>query len=410
MSWPRIPIDQLCETIVDCVNRTAPVVDNPTPFKMIRTTNVKSGWVNLAEVRHVDEATYRIWTRRQVPRRGDVILTREAPLGEVGIIRTDDNVFLGQRLVAYRSNCRKLDSRFLLYSLQGADLQGQIRALGSGSTVEHMRVPDAKALLVPTPPLATQNRIADILSAYDDLIENNTRRIAILEDMARRLFEEWFVSGRVPNGQPALTKKVMPISDAFDIVGGGTPSKAEPRYWDQGTIEWYTPTDLTRARAAFLDQSKDRITEVGLAKSGAQRFPANSVMMTSRATLGVFAINTVPATTNQGFITSIPNENAPLFWLFHWLKANADRFEGIASGATFKEITKGNFKNLEIELPDRASVQAYEGLVIPMMETVLSLLRTNTKLRTTRDLLLPKLISGEIEVRAAEVELEAAAA
>lgn len=260
------------------------------------------------------------------------------------------------------------------------------------------------------PPRPVQRRIADILSAYDDLIENNTRRIAILEDMARSLFEEWFVAGNVPAGQPALATTAMPISEAFAIVGGGTPSKAETIYWDDGTVDWYTPTDLTRAKSAFLDRSKDRITEIGLAKSGAQRFPARSIMMTSRATLGVFAINTGPATTNQGFITCIPNADAPLYWLFHWLKSNAERFEGIASGSTFKEITKGNFKKLEIELPSRASVQAYESLVAPKMEMVLSLLRANTNLRTTRDLLLPKLISGEIEVRTAEEELEAAAA
>ncbi len=196
--WPRVSVADVCETIVDCVNKTAPVVDQPTPYKMIRTTNVRDGWVDLNGLRCVDAATFEKWTRRQKPRRGDVILTREAPLGEIGMLRSDDHIFLGQRLVAYRANPIKLDNRYLLYAMLGDDMQGQIRSMGSGATIEHMRVPDCEKLTLRLPPLPIQRRIASILSAYDDLIENNTRRIAILEEMARRLYEEWFVRFRFP--------------------------------------------------------------------------------------------------------------------------------------------------------------------------------------------------------------------
>jgi type I restriction enzyme, S subunit len=169
-AWPRVSVVDVCESIVDCVNKTATVVDYPTPYKMIRTTNVRDGWVDLTSVRCVDEATYAKWTRRQKPRRGDVILTREAPLGEVGLLRSDESVFLGQRLVAYRVDPRKLDHRFLLYAMLGEDMQGQIRSMGSGATVEHMRVPDCEKLTLRLPEIDAQRRIASILSAYDDLI------------------------------------------------------------------------------------------------------------------------------------------------------------------------------------------------------------------------------------------------
>lgn len=102
--WPRVSVSEICESIVDCVNKTAPVVDSTTPYKMIRTTNVKKGWVNLAEVKSVSKEVFEKWTRRQLPRKGDVILTREAPLGEVGMLRSHDQVFLGQRLVSYRAD------------------------------------------------------------------------------------------------------------------------------------------------------------------------------------------------------------------------------------------------------------------------------------------------------------------
>jgi len=195
-NWQSVCIKDVCDSIVDCVNKTAPIVDWETPYKMIRTTNVKSGWVNLAGVRYVSEETYVKWTRRDLPKKGDVILTREAPLGEVGMIRSEDTIFLGQRLVQYRANRTKLDNRFLLYAFQSDDLQGQIKSFGSGSTVEHMRVPDCEKLMLQLPPLPVQTKIADILSAYDDLIENNTRRIKILEEMAQLLYREWFVNFR----------------------------------------------------------------------------------------------------------------------------------------------------------------------------------------------------------------------
>ena len=258
--WPRVRIDEICERIVDCLNRTAPVVDHATEFKMIRTTNVRDGWIDLSDVKFVDEQTFEKWTRRELPKLGDIVLTREAPLGEVGMIRTDDRVFLGQRTVLYRADSSMLDSRYLLYALQGADLQQQIRAFGSGSTVEHMRVPDAKELLVALPDLETQRQIGSILGRLDDLIENNTWRIAILEEMARRIFEEWFVHFRAPGceGLPLIDSplgpipmgwEVRPIGEVFEVTGGGTPSKAVPSFWEEGTIEWYTPSDLTGSRA-----------------------------------------------------------------------------------------------------------------------------------------------------------------
>jgi type I restriction enzyme, S subunit len=198
--WERVQIEEVCESIMDCVNKTAPKVEGPTPFKMIRTTNVRNGRVDLESVNYVTENVYRIWTRRQVPKRGDVILTREAPMGEVGMLLSDDKVFLGQRLVAYRTNPRKLNGRFLLYALQSADLQGQIRDLASGSTVQHMRVPDSKKLQLPLPTLKEQESAVATL----DKVREDTQRLesiyrhklAALEALKKTLLHQAF-TGRL---------------------------------------------------------------------------------------------------------------------------------------------------------------------------------------------------------------------
>src|SRR5579862_5326428 len=179
MTWPERPINQVCSHVVDCVNRTAPIVDYETPYKMLRTTNVRGGFVDTTKVRYVTEETYQRWTRRLIPQRGDVFLTREAPLGDVGRLMSDDQVFLGQRIFHYRADPEKLDGLFLAYVLQSPKVQGRIRGVGLGATVEHAKVGEFVRLLIPVPPVDIQARIGETLSAYDDLIENNRRRIAL---------------------------------------------------------------------------------------------------------------------------------------------------------------------------------------------------------------------------------------
>ena len=190
-SWKRVCIAEVCESIIDCINKTASKIDGPSPYKMIRTTNIRNGRINLDSVKYVTEEVYRQWTRRQVPKPGDVLLTREAPMGEVGMILTDDYVFLGQRIVSYRTDSKKLYNKFLLYAFQSKGLQDQIQSFASGSTVQHMRVPDTKALTLPLPPIAQQKQIVAILDeafeGIDSAIANTENNLA----NARELFESY---------------------------------------------------------------------------------------------------------------------------------------------------------------------------------------------------------------------------
>jgi type I restriction enzyme S subunit len=317
----------------------------------------------------------------------------------------------------------KVNGKFIYYALKAMYddrriTQWQVQSTGISNFQFEAFLDECEIGL---PPLETQRRIASILSAYDDLIENNTRRIAILEEMARRIYEEWFVRFRFPGheqvkmveselGEIPEGWRAQTVEQTFQILGGGTPSKAEPTYWEGGTINWYSPTDLTRAGTSFMDCSSNRITELGLSKSSARLFPPMSVMMTSRATIGVVAVNTTEACTNQGFITCLPSGDYPLWLLYHWLKANVDTFIGLGTGATFKEITKGTFKGIRLLVPPQTIVDKFSDSVEPLMSLSLNLQRKNRNLRAARDLLLPKLISGELDVSTLPEPEEAIAA
>ena len=298
------------------------------------------------------------------------------------------------------------DPRFLSYFLKTLHLEN----FDTGASNPTLNRNHLHKIKVHFPKLETQKKIAAILSAYDELIENNQRRIALLERMAEEIYREWFVRLRFPGYAQATFEKGVPVGwekikaeDAFTFTGGGTPSKESGRYWENGEVNWFTPSDITAAEGIFLERSGARCTEEGLAQSSARLFPAYSVMMTSRATIGAIGINTTVACTNQGFITCIPNKRFPLVFLYHWLKLNKLHFELLSGGATFAELTKGSFKKIEIVTPPPAMMAAFEERALPLFKSIELLLKENRNLRATRDMLLTRLISGKLSVERLDI-------
>jgi type I restriction enzyme, S subunit len=214
-SWQENRIEDVCEAIVDCINKTASVIDEQSPFKMIRTTNIRNGHVNLESVRYVTEETYYQWIRRQTPRKGDVLLTREAPMGEVGMLMTDEYVFLGQRIVSYRTDPEKLNNKFLLYAFQSNRLQNQIKAFASGSTVQHMRVPDTKALRIPVPSILDQMQVVqnlDILLTETQRLEAiYQEKLAALTELKQSILQKAFTGELTADNTNQTTKKAKEV-------------------------------------------------------------------------------------------------------------------------------------------------------------------------------------------------------
>lgn len=355
-----------------------------------------------------------IVTERNILRDGDIVFVRSNGNRElIGrslyIENPPEEVTHSAFTIRLRFSTGSVLPKFFAYCFKTPEIRQALTAYGGGTNISNLNQDILNALQVPFPPLPTQRQIAAILSAYDDLIENNLRRIKILEEMAQNLYREWFVKFRFPGHQHARFTdsplgripqgwEVKTVENTFPILGGGTPSKTVSEYWDHGTINWYSPTDLTSAGTMFMERSGIQISELGLKKSSARLFPPFSVMMTSRATLGVISINTTDASTNQGFITCVPNERFPLYTLFYWLRENVEYFISLGTGATFKEITKGVFKTIELVVPAQAIVTQFEDTIQQFALQILNLQRRNTVLRRTRDLLLPRLISGEVDV------------
>jgi len=260
-------------------------------------------------------------------------------------------------------------------------------------------------LKVTCPERKLQEHIADILSTYDDLIENNRRRMALLEEAARQLYREWFVRLRFPghdhtriiNGVPDGWEQRR-INDVADCVGGGTPSTSIPAYWEDGDITWVTPTDVTRNRHFVLIDSEKKITEEGLRHSSAKLVPPHAILMTSRASVGFFAVAGKEVSTNQGFISIVAHD--PSFWpylLFH-LSDRVEEIRIMGSGSTYPEVSRSKFRDFYIMLPKHSLISSFSDQAIEPLNQIRILKQQNQKLRAARDLLLPRLMNGELTV------------
>lgn len=349
---------------------------------------------------------------RQLLAEGDLVFVRSngnpALVGRCMLITQGPRATHSAFTIKARPNQDLVIPRFIAYQMRHAHRAGLMRA-ANGTNITNLSQPILARVPVYIPPRRVQEGILDVLGAVDDLIENNRRRVRALEEMARSIYREWFIHFRYPghNSVPVVDSVLGPIPEAWEastcgvelhFIGGGTPSKAEPAYWTAGTVPWYTPTDLTRTGRRYTAEPELRITRLGVAKSSARQFPAGSVLMTSRATLGVLSIATTEATTNQGFIVILPDVRWTPGFIYEWLDANKTQLAALGTGATFKEITKGTFKSFPFVVPAQPVLEAFRETTQPVEDQILVLEREERNLTSLRDLLLPKLITGKIDV------------
>ena len=336
-----------------------------------------------------------------------VAMTEQGPglLGSSALVPESNRYLHNQRLgLIDKIDELKLDKHFLYYLFNTHDVRGQISGSASGTKVRHTAPERIYQVRVRIPvDVAYQRRVADILAAYDELIENNRRRMALLEDSGRLLYQEWFVRLRFPGHEHALVTDGIPeeweskrIGDIADCIGGGTPSTNISAYWEDGSITWVTPTDVTRNKHFVLLDAEKAITDAGLQNSSTKLVPAHAVLMTSRASVGFFAVAGREVCTNQGFISVVAHDSVfSTFLLFH-LSERVEEIRTMGSGSTYPEVSRGKFKEFHVLIPPRRLVMDFDEQASLLLRQIRVLKQQNHKLIAARDLLLPRLMNGEI--------------
>ena len=403
MKWETYKLKQLCSEIVDCVNKTAPTSDVPTPYKMLRTSDIRDGKINLENLNCVTKEVYEKWTRRGKLQKGDVIFTREAPLGEVGLVREEKNYFLGQRLVLFRANNKMCDGRFLMYSLLWHDNKQAIISKGVGSTVAHLRVPECENIEIKVPDLDAQHRIADILSAYDDLIENNQKQIKLLEEAAQRLYKEWFVDLRFPGHEN--TKIVDGVPEGWNWCKLEDAIQLDPKVTlTKERMKQFIPMSALSTSSMVLDESQ--FTET--TSNSGSKFQNGDTLL-ARITPCLENCKTAYVSglkSDEGAVGSteyIVMRAKTINSYMVYLLARTDDFRQSAinsmSGSDGRQRVKSDkLKMLDYLHPTSELVEKFENVEKPIFEKIYRLSKQMQQAKQARDLLLPKLMSGEVEV------------
>lgn len=283
----------------------------------------------------------------------------------------------------------------LYYGYAVKAFQAEIESYAEGSTgqteINKTRLQNETIIMYPVDK-GEQYRIARILAAIDEKILLNEEVNKNLEQQAAAYFHHQFIVNAAPSWKEGT------ISDLGTVIGGSTPSKSKPEYYTDNGIAWITPKDLSVDKSKFISHGADDITELGLRNSSASIMPAGTVLFSSRAPIGYIAIADGEVTTNQGFKSVVPNGNVGTAFVYYFLKNALPTIENMASGSTFKEISGSAMRTVPAVIPDDGSLQEFSDFCEPLFQQQRTLEAENHSLAALRDSLLPKLMSGELDV------------
>ncbi|WP_459703431.1 restriction endonuclease subunit S [Stutzerimonas marianensis] len=364
---------------------------------------------------------------------GTVCLSRTASVGYVVVMGVP--MATSQDFVNWVCG-PSLSNEYLKYVLL-AERDSFLR-FASGTTHQTIYFPEVKAFHIALPPLSEQKEIVAMLGALDDRINLLRETTATLEAIAQALFKSWFVDfdpvrakaeGRQPEGMDATTAalfpdsfeeselglvpkgwSVMPIGEAVECVGGGTPDTKNEAYWQPEEFSWSSPKDLSGLQSPVLLSTERKLSSQGLAKVSSGLLPSGTLLMSSRAPIGYLAIAQVELAVNQGYIAMLPGGRLPVLYLLFWCRVNMEVIKGRANGSTFMEISKKAFRPIPALVPSAEVLVVFEEIVGTLFERLVANERQAQTLTKLRDTLLPRLISGQQRLPEAEHAVEAALA
>ncbi|HAC32629.1 MAG TPA: restriction endonuclease subunit S [Treponema sp.] len=394
-------LSEVCLNIVDCPHSTAP--DEGSGYALVRTPNIGKGRFNLEGVHRISEAAYKKRCARITPTVNDLILAREAPAGNIAIIKENmEPLALGQRTVLIRPNPEKVCPDFLVYYLLAPQQQNELLGRATGATVAHVNIPIINNLPVSLPPLETQQKIAGILSAYDDLIENNRKQIKLLEEAAQKLYKEWFVKLNFPghenvkivDGVPEGWKKGSVLS--FEYFKQINPAVQK----FEGEKTYYATADVN---GTSLDGIGEKVT-YSKRPSRASVQPAEKSVWFARMSNSYkilccygrsesLAQNSIISSGFAGF----KSEDKYFGFIFTTIASDFFNQEKnrYATGATQVSLTNEGLRRIIILVPTEDLMIKFSSIVNPLIKKMEVLKEQIKILQSSRDKLLPKLMNGD---------------
>ena len=389
--WKQDKLIDLLDSLIDYRGKTPRKVDKGIP--LITAKIVKNGRID-TPTEFIDIKDYNSWMVRGFPKNGDVILTTEAPLGEVAQL-DDKKIALAQRIVCLRGKEGVLDNTFLKYFLLSSLGQARLKARETGTTVTGIKQSELKEVLIDYPPYKYQKQITSILKSR---INEN------LEQQAQALFKSWFVDFEPFKGGKFVDSELGMIPEEWrvgyytelvDIKGGGTPKTNIEEYWN-GDIPFFSPKDVD-SNCFVLDTEK-HITAMGLDNCNSNLFPSKTVFITARGTVGKIVMAGTEMAMNQTNYALLGKHNVSQYYVYLITLQLVTRLLKKANGAVFNAITTRDFTNERIVIPFNSIIKSFSSIVEPLYENILLNEFQIKRLSQLRDTLLPRLMSGKLQI------------
>lgn len=402
-------LNNICLNITDCEHKTAPIQEKG--ISSIRTTDIKNGVIDFKGSNKVSEETYTNWTQRVEPQPYDLVLAREAPVGQVGMIPKGYRACLGQRTVLIRPNQQKVYPVYLLYLLLSKEIQHEMKIRASGSTVEHLNMLDIRNLKLPNlPSLKVQQEIGDTLGNLDAKIDNLRRQNETLEEIARSIFKHWFIDFEFPNadGKPYKSSGgAMVRSDLGDIPEGWRvfPLDEVADFLNGIALQKY-PSDN---KDNFLSVIKIRELRTGITNAtdkASVDIPTKyiidngDIIFSWSGSLDVVIWNFGKGALNQ-HLFKVTSSKYPKWLYYYWTLNYLSHFQNIAKSkaTTMGHIQRKHLTEALCNIPDAEFLEQADRIISPvLLKNISNALQIQT-LTKTRDALLPKLMSGQLRVK-----------
>jgi type I restriction enzyme S subunit len=329
--------------------------------------------------------------------RDDVVMTTRGTIGNVSFFDEKvvyDSIRINSGMVIFRTTPNELSPAFLYHYLRSPDFEGQTISLRSGVAQPQLPIRDIKLIQIPLPDVDTQYRIASILSAYDDLIENNRRRMALLEEVARQLYQEWFVRFRFPGHEQTRIIDGVPegwefrsLGEIAEVVMGQSP---ESKYYNETGDGLPFHQGVADFGNRFVSNRIYTTAQNRIANEG-------DILCSVRAPVGRINITTNKIVIGRG-LAAIRSRSSNQSFLFYQLRNHFFKEDLIGTGAIFASVTRAEFEGQKLLTPSKRLIQSFENASCPIDEQLRVLFLQNQKLRAARDMLLPRLMNGEIVV------------
>ena len=404
MSWEKVTLGDISSNI-----QTGPFgsqlhqsdySEQGTPVVMPK--DLVNGHISEVSIARVSEDHVHRLTRHKIEV-GDILYSRRGDVGRCAFAtETEQGWLCGTGCLRVTIDRRKANPKFVFYQLQKAETIGWVEKHAVGATMLNLNTSILSSVPIEMPSLAEQEVIVGVLSAYDDLIENNQKQIKLLEEAAQRLYKDWFVDLRFPGHETTPITDGIPegwtrykFSEIASIMSGGTPKTDVKEYYD-GNIPFYTPKDSDGSFFAF--DTITHISKSGLDHCNSQYYPSGTVIITARGTVGKTTILAVPMAMNQScYALKCDELNSP-YYLFFSLNKEVAALKTMANGGVFNTIIVKTFDSIHLTVPTHEVLTAFDAIVSPIMDQIKAKMQQNVLLTETRDRLLPKLMTGEIEV------------